>query len=81
MGNAERTITELVGVAVASKRRKHSGAGDPGIPAAVMLFLRVPEDALVAGELELLQAYCAQLVNQVFLPALDSDPDTGDDQP
>jgi len=43
--------------------------------------MALPEDALVAGELELLQAYCAALLDRVFLPAVDSDPNTGDDQP
>jgi hypothetical protein len=43
--------------------------------------MALPEDALVAGELELLQAHCAELVDRVFLSEVDSDPDTGDDQP
>ena len=66
---------------MASKRRQHGASGEPGTPATVTLFPRLPEEALVAGELELLQAHCAELVDQVFLSAFDSDPDTGDDQP
>ena len=67
---------------MASKGRKPSGAaGALGAPASVTLFMALPEDALVAGELELLQAHCAELVDRVFLSEVDSDPDTGDDQP
>ena len=67
---------------MASKGQKPSGAaGALGAPASVTLFMALPEDALVAGELELLQAHCAELVDRVFLPRVDSDPDTGDDQP
>ena len=71
-----------MGVAVDSERRKHPGAGgEPRTPAAVTFFPPLPEAALVGGELELLQAHCAELVDQVFLTAVDPHPDTGDDQP
>lgn len=64
---------------MASKGRKRSGA--TGAPASVTLLIALPEDALVTGELELLQAHCAELVDQVFLPAVDSEPHDGDDTP
>ena len=63
---------------MASKGRKRNGAA--GAPASVTLFMDLPEDALVAGELELLQAHCAELVDRVFQD-VDSEPDHGDDTP
>jgi len=69
-------------MAVASGRRQRNGAaGAPGAPTSVTLIMALPEDALVAGELELLQAHCAELVDRVLLPAVDSDPAAGDDPP
>ena len=52
---------------MASQGRKRSGAtGAPGAPASVTLLMALPEDALVAGELELLQAHCAGLIDRVL---------------
>ena len=68
-------------MAMASKGRKPSGAaGALGAPASVTLFMALPEDALVAGELELLQAHCAGLIDRV-LQEVDSELHHGDDTP
>jgi hypothetical protein len=42
--------------------------------------MALPEDALVAGELELLQAHCAGLIDRV-LQEVDSEANNGDDTP
>ena len=69
-------------MAMASERRKRNGAaGAPGAPASVTLLMALPEDALVAGELELIQAHCAGLIDRVFAPEVDSDHYNGDDTP
>ena len=41
----------------------------------------LPEDALVPGELELIQAHLAGLIDRVIQPAVDSDPLNEKDQP
>ena len=67
---------------MASKRHTgHAAAGEPGAPASVNLFMSLPEDALVAGELELIQTHLAGLFDRVFAPAVDSETAHGDDQP
>ncbi len=67
---------------MASKRRKRNGAaGAPGAPASVTLLMALPEDALLAGELELIQAHCAGLIDRVLLPEVDSEANNGDDTP
>jgi hypothetical protein len=43
--------------------------------------MALPEDALLNGELELIQAHFAGLIDQVFAPEVDSDPHQGDDTP
>ena len=66
---------------MASKGGKRSGAaGAPGASASVTLFMTLPEDALVAGELELLQAHCVGLFDRV-LQEVDSELHHGDDTP
>jgi len=66
---------------MASKGQKPSGAaGALGAPASVTLFMTLPEDALVAGELELLQAHCAELVDRV-VQEVDCEAHHGDDPP
>jgi len=42
--------------------------------------MALPEDALLAGELELIQAHFAGLIDQVFAPEVDSEPHLGDDK-
>ena len=66
---------------MASERHaRRRAAGEPPAPVSVNLFMSLPEDALVAGELELIQTHLAGLVDQVFAPAVD--PEThGGDQP
>jgi len=67
---------------VASERHTgHGAAGEPGAPASVKLFLSLPEDALVAGELELIQTHLAELFDRVFAPAVDAETHHGDDTP
>ncbi len=66
-------------------RRRYRSNGTPGeqdSPASVKLLVPLPEDALVAGELELVLAHLAGLIDRVFLPEeVDSDPHYGDDAP
>jgi hypothetical protein len=47
----------------------------------VEVRMSLPEDALVPGELELIQAYLAGLIDRVIQPAVDSDPLNEKDQP
>ena len=65
----------------ANKRRKRSGVGEPGESASVTLLLALPDNALLAGELELIQAHLAGLVDRVFAPEIDSEANHGDDKP
>ena len=53
----------------------------PDAPASVTLLMALPDDALLAGELELIQAHFAGLIDQVFAPEVDSEPHHGDDTP
>ena len=62
-------------------RQRNSGSGGQRPPASVKLFVSLPEEALVAGELELIQTHLAGLIDQVLAPALDSETDHGGDQP
>ena len=64
-----------------ARRQRNSGSGGQRPPASVKLFLSLPEDALVAGELELIQTHLAGIIEQVFPPEVDSEPRQGDDQP
>lgn len=48
---------------------------------SVKLLLSLPEDALVAGELELVLAHLAGLIDRVFTPEVDSESHDGDDVP
>ena len=59
-------------------RRRHAAAGEP---ASVKLFMSLLEDALVAGELELIQTHLAGLIDRVFAPEGDSETHHGDDKP
>ncbi len=52
---------------MAGERRKPNRAsGERHAPASVKLFVPLPEDELIAGELELIQAHFAGLVDRVF---------------
>jgi hypothetical protein len=68
---------------VDNERRKRSRVSSKhSAPASVKLFVPLPEDALVPGELELIQAHLAGPIDRVFLPEeVDSDPHHGDDAP
>jgi len=48
---------------------------------SLKLHMSLPEDALVPGELELIQAHLAGLINRVFLPEVESEPLNEKDQP
>jgi hypothetical protein len=50
-------------------------------PASVKLLVPLPEDELVAGELELIYAHLAGLLDRVIPPEVDSDNHNGDDSP
>ena len=66
---------------MASERRaRHAAAGAPAAPASVKLFVSLPETALVAGELELLETHLAGLIDRVFAE-VDSETHHGDDTP
>ena len=65
---------------MANARRKRNGVGEPGAPASVTLLITLAEDALLAGELELIQGHFAGLIDRVFRE-VDSEPDNGDDSP
>ena len=67
---------------MASERRnRNSASGGHSPPAFVKLFAPLPEDQLLAGELELIQAHLAELITRVFPPEVDSEPHHGDDKP
>jgi len=69
-------------VSVASERQqRNSASGGQRPPASVKLFGLLPEDVLVAGELELIQAHLAGIIDRVFAPDVDSEPQHGDDKP
>jgi hypothetical protein len=63
------------------QRQRNSGSGGKRTPASVKLFMSLPEDALVAGELELIQTHLAGLFDRVFAPEVDSETHHGDDTP
>jgi hypothetical protein len=62
------------------RRQRNSASGGQRPPASVKLFGSLPEDALVAGELELIQAHFAGLIDRVFAE-VDSETHHGDDTP
>ena len=62
------------------RRQRNSASGGQRPPASVKLFVSLPEDALVAGELELIQAHFAGLIDRVFAE-VDSETHHGDDKP
>jgi hypothetical protein len=65
---------------MASERRRRNGReGEQSAPPSVKLSLSLPEDELVAGELELIQAQLAGLLNRVFPPK--SNDHNGEDSP
>ena len=67
---------------MAGERRKRNGmAGKQSAPASVKLLVPLPEDELVAGELELIFAHLAGLLDRVIPPVVDSDNHNGDDSP
>ena len=67
---------------MARERRKRNGmAGEQSAPASVKLLVPLPEDELVAGELELIYAHLAGLLDRVIPPEVDSDNHNGDDSP
>lgn len=68
---------------MASERRKrNSASGEKNVPVSVKLLVPLPEDELVAGEVELIQAQLAGLIDRVFSPEVDSDHhNNGDDTP
>ena len=63
------------------RRQRNGGSGGQRPPASVKLFGLLPEDALVAGELELIQTHLAGLFDRVFAPEVDSETHHGDDKP
>ena len=63
------------------RRQRHSEAGGQRPPASVKLFGLLPEDALVAGELELIRSHLAGIIDRVFAPEVDSETHHADDTP
>jgi len=63
------------------RRQRNSGSGGHSLPASVKLFTSLSDDALVAGELELIQTHLAELIDRVFAPEVDSETQHGDDKP
>jgi hypothetical protein len=62
------------------RRQRNSASGGHRPPASVKLFVSLPEDALVAGELELIQTHLTGLFDRVFAE-VDSETHHGDDTP
>ena len=62
------------------RRQRNSASGGQRPPASVKLFVSLPEDALVAGELELIQTHLTGLFDRVFAE-VDSETHHGDDKP
>ena len=54
---------------------------EPSDNPSVKLLLSLPEDALVAGELELVLAHLAGLIDRVITPEVDPESQDGDDAP
>jgi len=64
------------------RRKRNSASGEKNMPASVKLLVPLPEDELIAGELELIQAQLAGLIDRVFPREVDSDHhNNGDDTP
>ena len=63
-----------------ARRKRYVAAGEPSAPASVTLLMAIPEDALLDGELDLIQAHFAGLIDRVFQD-VDSDANTGGDTP
>jgi hypothetical protein len=63
------------------RRQRNNGSGGQRPPAFVKLSVSLPEDQLLAGELELIQAHLAGLLDRVFPPEVDSDRHHGDHTP
>ncbi len=61
------------------KRNRASGEQNP--PASVKLILSLPEDELVPGELEIIQAHLAGLIDRVFPPEADAFDNNAKDEP
>jgi hypothetical protein len=61
--------------------RKRQSNGGQSAPASVKLLVPLPEDELVAGELELIYAHLAGLLDRVIPREVDSDNHNGDDSP
>ena len=67
---------------MAGERYKlNRASGAQHAPASVKLFLSLPEDALVAGELELIRTHLVGLIDRVWAPPVDSATHSGDDKP
>ena len=62
------------------RRQRNSASGGQRPPAFVKLFVPLPEDQLLAGELELIQAHFAGLIDRVFAE-VDSETHHGGDTP
>ena len=77
--HGRRVLQEFPG-AIERPQRNKSSDGQRA-PAFVKLLGPLPEDQLLADELELLQAHIAGLIDRVFPPAVDSDPHHGDHRP
>ena len=63
------------------RRKRHGAAGALDTSVSVTLLMALPEDALLDGELELIQAHFAGLIDRVFAPETDSELHNGDDTP
>ena len=63
------------------RRQRNSASGGQRPPASVKLFGSLPEDALVAGELELIQTHLTGLFDRIFPPEVDSETHHGGDTP
>ena len=67
---------------MASERhQRNSPSSGDSPPASVKLLMSLPEDALVAGELELIQTHLTGLFDRIFPPEVDSETHHGDDKP
>ena len=70
-----------IGRPVPNKWRKRGTGSEQSPPASVKLLVSLPEDELVAGELELIQAHLAGLLDRVFPPEVDTLDNKGKDEP
>lgn len=62
-----------------ARRRPNGATGEQNTSASVKLLVSLPEDELVPGELELIQAHLAGLIDRVFPPEVDSEELNGKD--